>query len=169
MKEIFKAVKGYEGIYEVSNFGRIKSLANSGLKTEKLLKPGKSKCGYWLIVLCKKTNRTNYRIHRLVALTFIPNPKNKKTVNHINGIKTDNHVSNLEWNTHSENCLHSFRLELQNNSGEKNPRAKLKEKDILEIKDLLNSKKFKQYEIAELYKVKPATISHISTKRIWKY
>jgi hypothetical protein len=69
--------------------------------------------GYALFSLSKNGKTKTIMAHRLVAQAFLPNPKNKKTINHINGIKTDNRVDNLEWNTHSENITHAFRTGLK--------------------------------------------------------
>ena len=98
MQEIWKDIKDYEGIYQVSNFGRIKN------KT-KILSPQISNCGYLRIILKNK----HYSVHRLVAETFIPNFKNKPQVNHIDGNKTNNSVTNLEWVTDSENQIHNYK------------------------------------------------------------
>ena len=100
--EEWRDIKGYEGIYQVSNLGRVKSLI--GIE-EKILKPwcrGKNKY-YRCVGLCKNGIRIKYDIHRLVAETFIPNPNKLPCIDHINTISTDNRVENLRWCTLKEN------------------------------------------------------------------
>lgn len=108
--EIWKDIKGYEGIYQVSNLGRVKSLkrySNNNANTkDRLLKPSFNKKGYLRVVLCKNGIQYNKTIHRLVAEAFIPNPDNKPQVNHIDEDKTNNRISNLEWMTNKENRNH---------------------------------------------------------------
>lgn len=113
MLEIWKDIKDYEGLYQISNFGNIKRLEhivfrknpkNNKIKTgykykERLLSLKNDKDGYKIIVLCKDNKVKNFRIHRLVAKTFISNPNNFKIVNHIDAIKSNNHFTNLEWCT----------------------------------------------------------------------
>lgn len=124
--EIWLDLKDYEGIYQVSNFGRVKVLPriieiyNSRIKKyilypikEKIFKQSLDSNGYPGVCLTKNKKELFRTVHRLVALTFIPNPENKKEVNHINGIKTDNRFENLEWNTTSENQIHSYENGLQ--------------------------------------------------------
>lgn len=94
MKEVWKDIKGYEGEYKVSNYGRVKSLKNH---KEKILKQWKNNKGYLNIALYKNKKSKMYRVHRLVALAFIPNPENLPEVNHKDEIKENNHVDNLEW------------------------------------------------------------------------
>jgi len=114
MLEIWRDIKNYEGIYEVSNLGRIKSISRNGtIKENRILKPNKV-MGYSQVGLQKYGTRKYKKIHRLVAEAFIPNPENKKEVNHKDGNKTNNCVDNLEWVTTSENQLHSY-YELKNN------------------------------------------------------
>lgn len=99
MEEIWKDIKGYEGLYQVSNLGRVKSLGNgkSNNSKVKILKPCKNKDGYFLITLSKNNKKKSYRINRLVASAFIPNPNNLTQVNHKDEDKTNNRVDNLEW------------------------------------------------------------------------
>lgn len=104
--EIWKEIKGYEGHYQISNFGRIKSIKQTEDKILNNLKNGR---GYLKIDLCKKGTRKFLFLHRLVAIHFISNPKNKPCINHKNGIKSDNKVQNLEWVTYSENMFHSYK------------------------------------------------------------
>ena len=96
MKEVWKDIQDYEGFYQVSNLGRIKSLGNSKTRKEKILKPIYHK-QYYQITLSKNNIRIQYRVHRLVAEAFIPNPDNLPQVNHKDEDKTNNYVDNLEW------------------------------------------------------------------------
>ena len=89
--------------YLVSNDGKVYSI-----RTKKLLSPSRDKYGYIYYVLCVEGKRKTVKAHRLVALSFIDNPENKNTVDHINGIRTDNRVENLEWVTSSDNQKHKF-------------------------------------------------------------
>lgn len=97
--EEWKDIDGYEGLYQISNLGRVKSLK---FGKEKILKPKKGK-GYLRIGLCKKGKYKHYYVHRLVASTFIENPYNLPQVNHKNEDKTNNSVDNLEWCTSKYN------------------------------------------------------------------
>lgn len=97
-KEIWKDIKGYEGKYQISNFGRVKSLPRNGtINKERILKTKLTKFGYERVYLRNKNTRTWFLIHRLVAMYFIPNPDNLPQVNHKDECKTNNHVENLEW------------------------------------------------------------------------
>lgn len=105
LKEIWKDVKGFESYYQISNYGKVKSLsricrANTcGIRNikEKILSMCQSKNGYYTVILCKNGKHKSVSIHRLVAETFIPNPENKKEVNHKDENKLNNYVGNLEW------------------------------------------------------------------------
>ncbi len=94
MEEIWKDITGYEGLYQVSNFGRVRSMYYGRAK---MLKLCPAKDGYLRVCLAKNKTNTTRTVHRLVAETFIPNPNNYPQVNHKNEIKTDNSVGNLEW------------------------------------------------------------------------
>lgn len=114
--EIWKEIKGYEGLYSVSNFGNVKSLKRTvdyknGLTSnynERVLSQESVKGGYKRVAISKNNKTKRFQVQRLVAIEFINNPKNKPCVNHINGIKDDNRVQNLEWVTYSENERHSY-------------------------------------------------------------
>lgn len=97
MEEIWKDIKGYEDLYKICIDGRIKNKKNQ-YKT-----PTIGKRGYYVINLWKNNKQTQYYIHQLVAIHFIPNPNNRTEVDHINAIKTDNRIENLRWVTHQEN------------------------------------------------------------------
>lgn len=111
--EIWKKVKDYEGLYEVSNLGRVRSLPRNGTIPEpRIMKIGKDKDGYGVVTL-RNTKRCTKRVHRLIANAFLPNPYNKPQINHKDGNKLNNIIDNLEWATGSENILHAKRVGLQ--------------------------------------------------------
>lgn len=119
MAEEWKDVKDFEGIYQVSNLGRVKSLDRvvtyeDGRKRfykGKILRPDETKNGYLHVVLCKDGSQHSVNVHRLVALAFIPNPNNYKEVNHIDEDKTNNCVNNLEWCTRTYNNNYGTRTQ----------------------------------------------------------
>lgn len=114
-KEIWKDIKGYEGFYQISNFGKVKSLTRLIIRKNnndftlkgKLLKSANNG-NYDLVVLTKDKKRKTHTVHQLVALNFIPNPNRYKEINHIDGNKKNNFIENLEWCTHEENMKHAF-------------------------------------------------------------
>ena len=126
--EIWKAITGYGGYYEVSNLGRVKSITRKIERrnpkdasqltlytyTGAIIEPFiTKKGGYERCTLNIDGNKRNHLVHRLVALEFIDNPERKEQVNHINCIKTDNNINNLEWVTNEENYRHSVENGLQ--------------------------------------------------------
>ena len=126
MEEIFKDIEGSNEIYQVSNLGRVKSYNQN--KDGKIFNPIACSNGYQMVRLRGSIQKICL-IHRLVAKAFLPNPENKKEINHINGIKTDNRLENLEWATRTENMRHAFKTGLakghsrKGKKGEDNPRS----------------------------------------------
>lgn len=116
LTEIWKPIAGFEGLYEVSNFGKVKALERKVLnnggwqrKHERILKPSGDDKN--IVALCKEGKVYGRSVYRLVAETFIPNPDNKPVVDHIDTDRTNNHVDNLRWCTQKENCLNPLTRE----------------------------------------------------------
>ena len=114
--EVWKSVEGYEGLYEVSNTGKIKSIKRPRITKgggitivpERILKPKTNKFGYCTVALSKNAKHKFYMVHRLVAFAFVPNPEGKPEINHKDGNKLNNSVQNLEWCTSQENKRHAY-------------------------------------------------------------
>jgi len=130
MFKIWKDIEGYEGLYQISNLGNVKSLIANMNRRKRLLKAKFEKDNYAYVSLYKNKIAKNKKIHRLVAQHFISNPENKLEVNHKNGIKTDNRVDNLEWCTRSENVNHAIINNFYKNSGENNYNSKFSQNQI---------------------------------------
>lgn len=116
-EEIWKDIPEYEGLYQVSNLGRVKSLERKvkkwdGIKTvrEKILSQNKTPFGHLKVIFSKENKHYHPSVHRLLAMAFIPNPQNFPVINHINGNPADNRIENLEWTTQSKNVLHGFKM-----------------------------------------------------------
>lgn len=117
MMEEWRDIKGFEGLYQISNFGRVRgvdryikdSIGRNRFHKRKLKSQSTSKRGYNFVTISKNTKMYMFNVHRLVALAFIPNPHNKPCVNHIDLNQLNNHVSNLEWCTQKENVHHAIK------------------------------------------------------------
>ena len=173
----------YEGLYMVSNLGRVKSLSRTiTVKTKKytsiitlkeeIRKQVIGDKGYIKITVCKNGVRKSVSVHRLIAKTFIKNPLKKRTVNHKDedGTKWYNVVWNLEWATHSENIKHGYDNNLYpSKKGVNAPWAKLNEVEVLEIRNLYASKIYTEKELSEIYKVHRKHILNIINRKTWKH
>lgn len=179
--EIWKDVKDYEGLYQVSNLGNVKSLdrivetknRKNYLRKGKVQKKSVNSFGYETVGFTVDSKTKIYRVHRLVALSFIENPENKPQINHIDGNKTNNNVNNLEWCTSSENQIHSVSTGLSNPSypvlkGSKNGRSLLKEEQVVEIRNKYIPYKYSAKKLALEYNVSESCITHILNNTSWK-
>jgi|SRR5690606_28296533 len=170
-----KYINGYEDYcqYEISSYGRLRSLdityPNGKRKSGKMKKIRLNEKGYCLSSISLNNKSKTVRIHRLVALAFIPNPYDKLEVNHKDGNKENNHISNLEWSTRKENMNHASRNRLFL-YGEDVHNSKLKHADVLEIKSKFNKlgDDFNYKYFSEKYGVGLATIYDITSGRTWK-
>lgn len=106
MEEVWKDINNYEGLYQISSYGKVRSL-DRGNRKGRVLKLNPTK-GYLGVFLSKYGNSNKFQVHRLVCQMFLENPENKCCVNHKDGDKSNNNVLNLEWVTHSENIKHAF-------------------------------------------------------------
>ena len=166
--EIWKDINGYEGSYQVSSTGKVKSLPKSWVSGKGVVKNNSEKelslansNGYKLVQLSFPIRKL-HRVHRLVAEAFISNPANLPEVNHIDGDKSNNAVWNLEWCSKSENQKHSVRIGLKKMiSGEKHHFSKLSDNDILKLKVLYETGNFKLKELASKFNTSIATIHNI--------
>lgn len=166
--EIWLDVVGYEGFYQVSNLGRVKSFYRGKVH---LLKYQLDSQGYVIVTLSKGGKQKGCKVHVLVAQAFIPNPENKPFVNHIDGNKSNPHVSNLEWVTQSENMKHAFRIGLKKPAaGAKSGKSKLTEKDVRYIREHYKkgSHQYGLKSLAKKFNVATVTISRIVKHRCYK-
>ena len=174
--EYWTDITGYEGHYQISNYGNVRSLdretINSiGAKRKrkgKVLTPFTNSTGYFYVTLSNGNSRKNKRLHCLVARAFLPNPKSKRTVNHINGKKGDNNLCNLEWATDSENHTHAFKTGLKELCGVAKRDRKLTNTQVLEIRKLIKQGGLMQKQIGEMFNVYRTTISNIKLGKRFK-
>ncbi len=171
-KEEWRSVKGYEGLYEVSNFSRVRSLSRnipfrkaSRFIQGQFITPQYAE--YIRVTLCRDRNERKYFTHVLSAIVFVPNPENKPKVNHKDHNKYNCDVTNLEWVTHLENMndADEYGLLLY---GSKSPKAKLDESKVIQIKNILKNKDKTHKEIGEMFNISKQTIDSINTNRNWK-
>ena len=175
MKEIWKDVQGYEGIYQISNMGRVKSIERKAKKydgmrivRERYLKLNNND-DYYRVKLFKDGEKKILKVHRLVALYFIENNDNKLEVNHIDCNKKNNRIDNLEWCTLQENSKHAVNNFLKCH-GENHSCAKANEKIVKYIRKLHNKNNFiDQKKLGIIYGVKSCTINNIIHNKTWRH
>lgn len=184
--EIWKDIPGYEGLYQVSNMGRARSLDRwitqkhamkeghyTRLFPGKLMNPFPDKRGYQYISLSKNGITKRGCVHYLVLKTFVGERPLNYDCNHLNGKKGDNRLGNLEYCTKSENMRHALDvLKIVRRSGtigEKHHKAKLTDNDIVRIRKLYSSKQYIQKQLAKIFGVSQRTISLIVRGEGWKH
>jgi hypothetical protein len=160
MKEFWKDIKKYEGHYQASNLGRIRSIKFKS----RILKFHKSR--YLFTHLSKNGKTEVLLVHRVIAQTWIKNPKNLLTVNHKDGNKLNNNIMNLEWCSPSYNIIHSFKMGLSHpQKSENNWSTKLTKEMVKEIRDI---KGISQKYIAKLFGIDQSNVSYIINNKTWK-
>jgi len=174
--EEWRPIEGYEGFYEVSNLGRVRSLDRVVKDTRcerkfkgKLLKPALTRLGYLTVVLAKEGKSKSYLVHRLVAITFLGQPPEGHVVCHGPKGPQCNKVSNLSWGTMAQNHGPDRLRDGTDNRGEKCGHAKLNEMQVRVIRRLIESESMTLTEIAEIFGVGLSSISRIKHGKSWSY
>lgn len=148
--------------FEISKSGVIRNKKTLRIKSQYI-----GSTGYYMISVSKNNKSRPYRVHRLKAITFKPNPNNLPEVNHDDGNKLNNRNSNLLWTDHLGNMRHAFRTGLANNTGEKNGMSKITAKIAKQIKDRLPNES--QQSIADTLGISRSLVQGISNGRLWKH
>jgi hypothetical protein len=184
--EIWKDVVGYEDKYQVSDLGRVirkeyTQKAKFTIKDEVIsydrVEPAVLAVqhlninGYMFVAATVNDKRTNWKVHRLVAQAFIPNPENKPFVNHINGIKSDNKLSNLEWVTRSENSIHSLIIGTVEQPVIANPKPILSDRqsDVLAMWSEALKRPCYKSELGRMFNMNADTVRDIFNRKIWTF
>lgn len=170
--ELWKDIDGYEGFYQVSNLGRVRSLpryvsdrrlGTKFLKGRDLSLTADSN-GYVIVVLQRNGEKRSFKVHRLVTTAFLPNPENKPSVNHIDHNKANNCLSNLEWCTPKENTAHMHKHSRNYEAyGFDNPSTKISEDDVIQIRELAKTRT--HVSIAKLFGVSAQHVDKIVSRQ----
>lgn len=176
--EVWKDIKGYEGIYQVSNMGNVKSLDryvfHKGNGTNmfvkgRILKSNSRKNWYRQVILYDKSHKPKtHLVHRLVAEYFVPKVEGKDFVNHIDGNKENAIYTNLEWVTPKENINHAIKTGLTP-IGQESSSAKLTNQQVMEIRSKISTGKYSCMTVAKEYGISDSTVEKIVDGRLWKH
>ena len=181
-EEIWKPVIGYEGFYEVSSHGRVRSLPKALIRSNgspfakkgRLLPGTITETGYIAVALRKQSKQKVHYVHRLVCQAFLPNPTGKPQVNHVDGVRWNNFRENLEWATNGENALHSYRVLRHKRlsfPGESNGNAVLTEEQVRTIRETYQRlhPEFGQTALAAKFNISRRLILNIVRGTAWKH
>lgn len=176
LEEEWRPVVGYENLYEVSNFGRVRSKEAEvrqryGTRTRRsrMKKIITNENGYCTVNLFKDNKIKIHKCHRLLMTAFVPNPEKKRVINHKDGDKQNNHISNLEWSTHKENSIHAVQNGLAASlKGEDCHNTFLTNRDIYEIR-LLHYNGIRYSTLAKVFGMHEKNISQIVNRKNWKH
>lgn len=175
---IWKNITGYEGLYQISDTGLVKSLKrtcnskNGKLRIvpEKILTPKLDKDGYLVLHLSKNNKRWYISIHRLVGLNFISNVFNFPEINHKDGNKLNNNVNNLEWCTTKKNVQHSFDIGLNiPKKGSKRAMSKMTEEKVIEVRNRYKNENISLKILSKDYNICAQTLHSIINRKTWKH
>jgi hypothetical protein len=174
--EEFKDIPGWEGYYQVSNLGVVRSLNRTVVsvtgkvynRKSKIMPQHTNEDGYKIVYLSRNGRDITMGVHRAMGLAFIPNPKNKPMINHLNSNRADNRLDNLEWCTNAENIQHSFDMGISSNKGEKHPRAVLTMGKVRAIREELAKGKT-PLQVANLLGVKRRNVYAVRDRQNWNY
>lgn len=180
MQEIWKDVPEYEGVYQVSNLGNVRSLNYNNKGKTANISQHIHKTGYLNVILCKNSEKKTKSVHRLVALAFLPNPNGYQCVNHIDANKANNNVGNLEWCTHKQNTAHAIKCGLLNPNfmlGRTGAKNKLSKKIVqYDLQGNIVNRWYCISDAARFYGVRPGNINNCLSGRnktykgyIWRY
>ena len=168
--EVWKPVPGWEGLYEISNLGNVRSARfRNGSYPGRPVKKSRKRNGYLQVCLCRSGKESHRGVHRLVALTFLPPPGPGQThTNHKNGDKTDNRAENLEWATSRENVRHAMNILGHCHHGEAAGMAKLTEEKVRRIRSL-HQQGYSYSQIARAISISRITVRDIVKRRTWTH
>lgn len=175
--EKWNDIPGYQGLYQASNLGQIKSLSRPctirgrvHLKYERILKPGINSRGYRGLGLWKNEKRISWNVHRLVLMAFVPNNNNLPFINHIDGNKLNNNLDNLEWCTRQHNVDHASKLGLNKKLfGENHPLARLTENDVMGLRQMAKSGYINKDAEGRRLGVSGSVIRNAINGKTWKH
>lgn len=171
--EVWRPVVGYEGYYEVSSLGNVRSVdryvegRNGMLKSTDICK-WKNHGNYLQVSLHKDDKKNGYGVQRLAGFAFVPNPLNLPEANHINTIRYDNRSNNINWMTGEDNKKYSIEMGTWCH-GERHNKTKLKEPDVIEIRRLHATGEYNYEDLAKMYNINPCNISRIVKRINWKH
>jgi len=174
MSEQWKAIPGYEGVYEVSDQGRVRRIGKAkGAQVGRIKKLTTKANGYVVVGMKNGSVRRVEYVHRLVMLAFAASESGRNEVNHIDGNPQNNRLENLEWASRSENQLHAIHV-LKSCSpsalpGERNPQSKLTEAQVRQIRELYKTGQYSSRELADMFGVTKSPIKQIIRRKTWRH